>query len=91
VYSTDPTKNINKEARLLHVKPPMQIDSSNGAGFSDSPKARNQAWDQHKAVTLIDKFKNLDLVAKKQVKKSGFPFGLCPRSYDGKTLVGGVS
>lgn len=41
VYSTDTTENITKEARLLHVKPPKRIDSSNGAGFSDSPEARN--------------------------------------------------
>jgi hypothetical protein len=39
----------------------------------------------------MDKFKNLDLVAKNQEKKSGFAFGRCPRSSDGKTLAGGVS
>jgi hypothetical protein len=91
VYSTEITKNITKEAGLLHAKPPMRIYSSYGAGFSDSPEARNQACSQYKAVALMDKFKSLDLVAKNQEKKSGLAFGRCPRSSHGKTLAGGVS
>ena len=39
----------------------------------------------------MDRFKNLDLVAKNQEKKSGFAVGPCPRRSDGKPLVRGYS